>query len=822
MFDSAHKKSLFFVEFSRLDGVKSPKHHLTNLNKGEQHNMAMFKSIKSPLAWILLSLCSLIGVTANSAELLSPEEAFHATGSIQNSELSLSFKVAPGYHLYRDRIEVVPESSQLKLGAPTFPAGVIDNDPYFGKLVVYKKDFIVNYPLVSSRAGNEKITVKYQGCSDTMGVCYPPQKQIIEINTPALTASPPQASNDAPAPAPSSISALANLGGSGTAEPLEPEQAFRPTLVLQNHTVLVHWDIAKDYHLYRDRVKAGLADTQATISAANIGKGTIVDDPVLGKTDVFYNNLDLKLDVHTNGASSAVVVVGFQGCADVGLCYPPMAQAWRVNFTSGAIEPLTQAPKTTLNQVIDLPAITEPTPGTAAPAPVPVSEKAPSAAAQAPAQISQTDAITQQLKTGSIWTIILGFLVIGLLLAFTPCVFPMIPILAGIIAGQGDKITTRKAFILSLVYVLAMAVTYTLAGVLAGLFGSNLQAAFQNPWILSAFAAIFVALAFSMFGFFELQLPSALQSKIMQVQNNQQGGTLIGVAIMGLLSALIVGPCMAPPLAGALIYIGQTGDAILGGVALFAMSIGMGIPLIVVGTLGGKFLPKAGAWMDAVKFVFGVLMLGVALWMLERIIPSAIAQMLWGLLLIGSAVYLSAADPLKEPHSGWLKLWKTLGIILLIWGTLILVGVAAGGKGTVFTPLSGLAIGGENPSASSQPLSFKQVKNLNELNQELAKAKAAGKPVMFDFYADWCVSCKEMEHNTFSNPAIIAALKPFVLLQANVTENNAEDKILYQRFGVLGPPTIVFFNPKGEEQQALQVVGYEPPEKFILPIQAAN
>lgn len=816
MFDSAQKKSPFLVEFSRLDGVEPPKYHLTNLNKGDQHNMARFKLIKSPLAWILLSCFSLFGVTANSAELLSPEEAFHATGQIQNAELSLSFKVAPGYHLYRDRIEVTPESSQLKLGPPAFPDGVIDNDPYFGKMVVYKKDFTVNYPLLSSQAGSEKITVKYQGCSDTMGVCYPPQKQTIEINIPALNPSAPQASTSTAAP--NSISALANLGGSGSAEPLEPEQAFRPTLTLQNHTILVHWDIAKDYHLYRDRVKAGLADTQAAILSADIGKGIVVDDPGLGKTEVFYNNLDIKLNVNPDGAPSAVVVVGFQGCADIGLCYPPMTQAWRVNFTSGAIEPLTQAPKTTLTPVIDLPAATEPPLGAA----IPASATTPNAAAQAPAQISQTDAITQQLKTGSIWTIILGFLVIGLLLAFTPCVFPMIPILAGIIAGQGDKITTRKAFVLSLVYVLAMAVTYTLAGVLAGLFGSNLQAAFQNPWILSAFAAIFVALAFSMFGFFELQLPSALQSKIMQVQNNQQGGTLVGVAIMGLLSALIVGPCMAPPLAGALIYIGQTGDAILGGVALFAMSIGMGIPLIIVGTLGGKFLPKAGAWMDAVKFVFGVLMLGVALWMLERIIPSAVAQMLWGSLLIGSAVYLNAADPLKEPHSGWLKLWKTLGIILLIWGSLILVGVAAGGKGTVFTPLSGLTIGGASPGVATQPLNFKQVKNLKELNQELASAKAAGKPVMFDFYADWCVSCKEMEHNTFSNPAIIAALKPFVLLQANVTENNAEDKLLYQRFGVLGPPTIVFFNPNGEEQQALQVVGYEPPEKFILPIQATN
>ncbi|MGC8698466.1 MAG: protein-disulfide reductase DsbD domain-containing protein, partial [Halothiobacillus sp.] len=383
--------------------------------------MAMFKLIKNPLVWILFVLFSQFSSTAHSADLLSPEEAFQASGSIQNSELSLSFKVASGYHLYRDRIEVTPESTLFKLGTPAFPEGEIDNDPYFGKMVVYKKNFQVNYPILSSQAGSEKITVKYQGCSDTMGVCYPPQKQIIEINTPALTSSPPQASKQAPTAAPNSLSALANLGGSGSTEPLEPEQAYRPSLALQNHIVIVHWDIAKDYHLYRDRVKVGLVDTTATISGADIGTGTVVDDPSLGKTAVFYNNLDVKLNINPAGAPSAVVVVEFQGCADIGLCYPPMEQAWRVNFSSGTIEPLGQAPKAELKRVIDFPAL----------AASPASEKTSAPSVQAPAQISQTDAITQQLKTGSIWTIILGFLIIGLLLAFTPCVFPMIPILAG-------------------------------------------------------------------------------------------------------------------------------------------------------------------------------------------------------------------------------------------------------------------------------------------------------------------------------------------------------------------------------------------------------
>lgn len=768
--------------------------------------MTMYKLLKTALASLVLFSSVLLNYSAHSADLLDPEEAFHASAALNGANIDLKFHVANGYHLYRDRISITSQTDSLKLGKPVLPEGVVDNDPYFGKLVVYKSDFTVQVPVEASQAGEAKLTLKYQGCSDTQGVCYPPQTQNVTIDLPASAPKPASA-------APSSLSSLAALGGDGGQQPLDPEEAFKASIQVNKNEIQLHWDIADNYHLYRDRIKVGLADTDAKITSGSIPEGKEVDDPGIGKTQVFYHALDAKVGIQPGKSDSAIVVAGSQGCADIGLCYPPIEHAWKVNFKTGAVEPLDTAPKTTLEKVVSLPNGTQS-----------ASAETPAPAQTAPVQRSQTDAITHELQTGSLWTIILGFLVIGLLLAFTPCVFPMIPILAGIIAGQGEKITTRKAFVLSVVYVLAMAVTYTVAGVLAGLFGSNLQAAFQNPWILTAFAGIFVALAFSMFGFFELQLPSSLQSKIMQVQNNQQGGTLVGVAIMGLLSALIVGPCMAPPLAGALIYIGQTGDAVLGGTALFAMSIGMGLPLIIVGTLGGKFLPRAGAWMDAVKNVFGVLMLGVAIWMLERIVPDIVAQALWGVLLIGAAVYLSATDPLKEAASGWSRLWKALGVILLIWGSLILVGVAAGGKGSVFTPLAGLNLGSQ-AGGSAQPaaaLSFTPVTNLADLNTKLAQAKAEGKPVMLDFYADWCVSCKEMEHNTFSDPTVIAQLKPFVLLQANVTANNEDDKALFKRFGVLGPPTIVFFNAKGEEQKAQQVVGYEPPQTFMKHIMATS
>lgn len=756
--------------------------------------------------------------TALADTPLSPEQAFNASAQVEGQSLRLDFHVANGYHLYRDRITVTAQNPAVSLGKPDFPEGVIDNDPYLGKLVVYKKNFSFPVPILSAPAGQTTLTVKYQGCSDVDGVCYPPQTQTLTVTLPAITSAPAASPTAKPA---ISLDSLAGLGGSGADgnEPLSPEEAFKPSIQVQGDRITLHWDIAQGYHLYRDRIKVALVDTDAQIQSAQLDPGILDNDPTLGKVYIFHTQANAVLTLKPGQQTTAQLVTSYQGCAELGLCYPPQTMAWTINLKTGTAQSLEPAPKAALKPVADFipPAAGEKPAAAATPTPA-----QPAVTATAPAPLSATDAITQKLKTGSLWTIIAGFFVIGLLLAFTPCIFPMIPILAGIIAGQGERITTRKALLLSVVYVLAMAVTYTIAGVLAGLFGSNLQAAFQNPWILSAFAAVFVALALSMFGFFELQLPSALQSKIMQVQNNQQGGTLLGVAVMGLLSALIVGPCMAPPLAGALIYIGQTGDAVLGGTALFAMSLGMGLPLIIVGTLGGKFLPKAGGWMDAVKAVFGVIMLGVAIWMLERIVPDIVAQLLWGMLLIASAVYLGALTALDSSASGWKKLWKALGVMLLLWGVLIFLGVAAGGKGNVLAPLSGLSLGGESGAATPDQLTFTRIQNLDELNQQLAAAKSAGKPVLLDFYADWCVECKKMEHDTFSDPKIIAALKPFVLLQADVTANNAADKALFKRFEVLGPPTLVFFNAQGVEQKAQQVVGYESPDTLIRHIQAVH
>jgi len=435
--------------------------------------------------------------------------------------------------------------------------------------------------------------------------------------------------------------------------------------------------------------------------------------------------------------------------------------------------------------------------------------------------LSEQDKIAGTLKAGNTLITLLVFFGAGLLLAFTPCVFPMIPILSGIIVGQGENISTRKAFQLSLIYVLAMAATYTIVGVLVGLSGENIQAWFQNPWIIGSFAAIFVALAFSMFGFYELQMPASIQSKLTTASNSQQGGSLLGVAIMGILSALIVGPCVTAPLVGALIYIADTGDAVLGGLALFSLGMGMGAPLLLIGASAGKILPHAGAWMDSVKAVFGILLLGLAIWLLERVAPPALTMSLWAALIIVTAIYMGALEPLTTDGSGWKKLWKGLGVLLLLYGVIILIGLSAGNR-NIMQPLKGIATASGTATSPPLPhLKFVKIKGVDGLNAELTKATAAGKTVMLDFYADWCVSCKEMESLTFADPGVQAALQGVVLLQADVTANDKRDTRLYKHFGIIGPPSIMFFDTQGKERKRYRVVGYMKAEAFARHINRA-
>ncbi|MET0109485.1 MAG: protein-disulfide reductase DsbD [Candidatus Thiodiazotropha sp.] len=747
---------------------------------------------------MLLVLSSLSMAAWNEEDLLLPDQAFQISGRTDGTEkLLVEWRIADGYYMYRDKIQFDSDTIGIEIGEPKLSQAKIKNDEFFGEVAVYRNKATAEIPIRRMQGSQETLLLKArsQGCAD-LGICFPPHMQEIRLALEPMTAGKRIAAVAEP---------LFDIGDSASNQLfdndieddlLDPEEAYKLSVTVEDGTHLrLYWSIAEGTYLYHDKVtlsadeNQGIALGQFTLPDPEIKQDTVRPDGTIGEVAVYHDEIDLILPLVRSSAEETEITlnVGYQGCAEIGVCYPPINK----QFT------------------LTLPAISE------AEASETVSPTGTPPAAFSNEPISELDEITETMKGGSVLLIIGLFFLLGLGLAFTPCIFPMIPILSGIIAGHGDKITTQKAFILSLVYVLAMAITYTIAGVLAGMFGENLQAYFQNPWILSAFALVFVLLALSMFGFYDLQLPSSLQSRLTEVSNRQQGGSLTGVAVMGFLSALIVGPCVAPPLAGALIYIGQTGDALLGGLALFALSMGMGTPVIAIGTSAGKLLPRAGSWMDAVKAVFGVALLAVAIILLERIIPADIAMLLWGILFIVSAIYMGALRNLEIEASGWQKLWKGLGFVFLVYGTLMLVGAAAGGKDTL-QPLRGLAIAGGSGSAQGhQELQFKRIKSLDDLQREVAFASSQGKPVMLDFYADWCVSCKEMEKYTFSDPQVIDTLANTHLLQADVTANDDIDQALLQgHFGLPGPPAIIFYGSDGRERKNYRLVGFMPAEEF--------
>jgi len=570
------------------------------------------------------------------------------------------------------------------------------------------------------------------------------------------------------------------LGGLGLslfqdAKLLPPDQAFRFTAEMKDpHTLRLDWQIADGYYLYRKQFQIRSLTPAIKLAPPVFPAGKSKHDPEFGATEVYYHQVSATSQLSRPGTSAPLTIqVRYQGCAERGVCYPPISKTVTLTL------PPVQATATT-------------TP-----------------AADHPSSLSEQDAIAQSFKQQGFWLTILSFLGFGLLLAFTPCCFPMLPILSGIIVGHGHRITTAKAFGLSLSYVLASALTYTLFGILAGLFGANLQAAFQNPWVIAIFSALFVALALSMFGLYELQMPSSWQSRLTSLRGGKHGGSFINAGVLGALSALIVGPCVAAPLAGALIYIGQTGDAVLGGAALFALGLGMGLPLIVVGTSAGKLLPRAGVWMNTVKAVFGVLLLGVAIWLLERILPPPIAMALWAIWLIVPAIYLGAGSPLPEEASHARKLGKALGVVMLSYGILLLIGVAAGSQ-DILRPLHVLTA--RAPVTEPQAPPFQRIASASELEQRLQNEKSW---VMLDFYADWCVSCKELEHDTFTDPKVRQALSRITPLQADVTANEARDHELLQRFGLIGPPAVLFFTPEGRECKNARLIGFVPPQQFL-------
>ena len=590
---------------------------------------------------------------------------------------------------------------------------------------------------------------------------------------------------------------------------LPPEQAFAFSVrALDARSVEIVFTVAEGYYLYREAFAAAADGDGVKLAALQVPPGKHkFDDTFQKEVETYRGRVAIKLAVDKAPADFTLRVTS-QGCADKGLCYPPMESAAKVRLTGfgGDGQVLAQA----------LPAAEAGTPPAAS---VTAATAAPATAAST---VSNDGGIEGALRGGRFWVVVGVFFVAGLLLSFTPCVLPMLPILSSIIVGQGGGASRSRSFVLSLAYSLGMALVYTLLGVAAGLAGEGLAATLQNPWVLSAFALMLTLLAMSMFGFYELQLPAALRDGLSSRSSGLPGGQWLGVFAMGGLSALIVSPCVAAPLAGALLYISQTRDVALGGSALFSLAAGMSVPLLLVGASAGTLLPRAGAWMESVKNAFGVLLLGVAWWIVSPVLPAPLAVAGWGAVLLCAAVFLGVFDRLPEGAGSGARLGKTLGFVLAIAGAVQVVGASLGATDPLqpLKPLAaraGVATG--LASAASEGVRFQRVRTVDELDRAL---RGAGRPVMLDFYADWCVSCKEMERFTFADPRVRSRLDRALLLQADVTANSPDDRALLKRFQLFGPPGIVFFNAQGQPIEGARIIGYQSPERFLQSLQAAQ
>ncbi|MDZ7791110.1 MAG: protein-disulfide reductase DsbD [Xanthomonadales bacterium] len=745
----------------------------------------------------LLLLAGLLPFAAqaqiNPDDLLPVERAFALEARADGRTLVLDWEIAEGYYLYRHAFSVEAVGAEAALAEPVIPAGEATVDEFFGETEIYRDRVTVRVPVERAPPGGEIVArVGSQGCAD-LGVCYPPHRQEVRVRVPEAQPSAPDAGAgqalvaDGQGGSGSSLDAL--LGG-GQRQALPAEQAFRIEAIADGPAgILVRATAQPGYYLYRESFSFGIDDPEVTVTAAELPPGEPKTDEYFGDTRVYFGEAEipLRLERPAGGERKVVLEAKFQGCLDEGICYPPMARS--VPVTLPPAEVASQAPEAA---------------GVVSGGPSGATEEA----VETVLPQSEQDRLAAAL-TGTPLVAMGLFLLAGLLLAFTPCVFPMVPILSGLIAGEGERMTTGRAFRLSLVYVLAMALVYTLFGIVAGLFGQNLQAVFQHPAVLIGFAGLFVVLSLAMFGFYELQLPSRVQTRLNEWSNRAEGGTLLGAGIMGALSALVVGPCVAPALMGALIYIGQSGDAVLGGLALFAMAIGMGIPLIVWGTSAGKLLPRAGGWMNAVKAVFGVGLLALAIWMLERVLPGAVIMLLWGALAIACGVYLGALMRLDPAAGGWRKLWQALGVVLLIVGAAQLVGALSGGRDWT-RPLHHLVGQGGAGTATEAP-AFREVDTLEQLQAAVA---ASDRPVFLDFYADWCVDCVRMERRTFPDPAVAERLGEFTLLKADITAYNDAHKAMLEHFGLIGPPAYLFFRD-GEELERYRMFGFLGPGDFL-------
>ena len=574
---------------------------------------------------------------------------------------------------------------------------------------------------------------------------------------------------------------------------LKAEEAFQGSVNLDNNTLLIHWRIAEGYYLYKD--KFFLKTTPESVALGDIAfdhPGIMKMDETFGEVEVYYQNVTLSIPI-IKAPKDFTVNVHYQGCAEAGLCYLPkkIEQSFRLSTPIDS----TNSTVSTDSTIVLKNTASSP-------------ESTPTQETDNKLALDRHDAnsLHQFLAEGSLLPKLLLFFLLGIGLTFTPCVLPMIPILTGVIAGQQQPLTLRKGFFLSSSYVLGMALTFAVIGLIIGLTGAKVQVWLQNPYVLTGFALIFVVLAFSMFGFYELQLPRFLQDKLSQAQQKQQGGHIISVFLMGALSALVVSPCVSAPLAGALLYVTNEGSALVGALILFSLGLGMGAPLIAIGTTGANILPKAGAWMDQVKVFFGVLLLAVGTYFLRTVLPSNIMMGLWALLLILPGVYFGA---FRTADTGWQSCKKGLSLIAIVYGILLIAGLSLGATNPL-KPLHPLI----SSSTPAKHLDFQRLSSLSSLNSELEAAAKRQQPVMLDYYADWCIACIEMEHDAFQDHRVIDALKNFKLLQVDLTDN-PEAQALLDQFELIGPPSILFFDESGHLMPSSAVMGEMNADRFF-------
>ncbi len=778
-------------------------------------------------------------------ELLEPEKAFALSTETQaDNSIVVRWDIADGYYMYRDKFSFAVVSPQgASLSEPEFEKGKIKEDELFGDVEVYEDSTQITFALLDPTEKLE-LEITGQGCNEPIGVCYPPMKQVVALNfdgsgstadgdaTNALLAkavgsnssqSPSSDSSSSILPQSSpvdgedtssskpqlsigSLKTLNGLIGNDGSEFLDVDEAFKLDLTATEGGLLkASFEIAEGYYLYRDQTSFRAAD--ADLGAPEFPDGVSKTDETYGESIVYYDQFNVPVPIRALAEADGIVEVEavYQGCAEDAICYPPVTKAYSVRLppgldTSALLAVASADTSTTGGGTLG---------GTSG-----------GSAAGAGNAASTALSVDSLFSGKSFWGLIIAAFGVGVLLTFTPCVLPLIPILSGIIAGQGENITRARGGMLAIAYVLGTAVTYAAIGAVAGATGEQLQAYFQNVWAIGAIAVVFVLMSLSMFGLFNIEMPAFIQSRIQSRTESLGGGVLGGTFVLGMFSALIVGACVSPLLIAALSVAIARGDAVLGASMMVAMALGMGVFLIIIGYGAGSLIPKAGAWMDRVKQGFGVMLLALAIYLLQ-VIPQVPVLLLWAVLLIVVAVYLGATQALPDKASGWRYFYKGIGTVMLVWGIAALVGGFSGQR-DILNPLPALGGFSAGITATGQTSKhagpeFINVRNVAEFDNALASANAEGRYVMLDYYADWCTDCKRMEANTLANEAVMSELDDrFVLLQVDVTDpKDADGVALKKKFGVYGPPAILFFGPDGNEISQERFYGFKDVEQFL-------